>query len=74
MARYVLKSRIVDMFEIVKVRPILLYHTYALTIKEGVTTTVQDIGIPEVGDFLTHDGTLRCLIKKKFMKHFKEVE
>lgn len=75
MAHYVVKPRIVDLYEIIKVRPILLYHTYELTVA-GVEEpfVAHDIGVPEVGDFINIDEVLRCLIKKSHMHNFKEAE
>jgi len=77
-AKFIVRPRIVELYEIVKVRPILLYKTYELSVNIGnsLHTCVVELKDPVVGDYLCVDEhfLITSHIKKENLKYFQEVE
>jgi hypothetical protein len=76
MAKFIIKPRVIDLYEIVEVRPILLYHTYEITIDYNgyfISVIINDKS-PEVGDYITSDTHFPKIIKKAELCFYKEAE
>ena len=76
MAKFIIKPRLIDLYEIIKVRPILLYHTYEITIDcngKQHSFVINHKG-PQVGDYITNDTHLPKIIKKAELCFYKEAD
>lgn len=78
MAKFIVRPRMVELYEIVKVRTILLYKTYevAININNSLHSCVVEIKEPKVGDYLCIDEhyIITSHIKKENLKYFQEVD
>jgi hypothetical protein len=78
MKKFIIKPRVIELYEIVKVRVVLLYHTYEVNYQfsENVVGTIfmtcVNGNYPEVGDFICMNPHTPQLIKKDELHYYKE--